>query len=104
MKTRWKIMAAALTLVATVDAFAQSPAVERRAAIKQKMQEKLAEMDSNHDGAISHAEYMAHAEARFKKLDADGDGQITSVERSEVKEKAQQWRKKASVGGYQSYP
>lgn len=104
MKTHWKIIAAMLTLATTAEAFAQSPGVERRTAIKEKLQEKLAEMDTNHDGNISRAEYMANAEARFHKLDLDNDGQISATERGEVKNKIQQWRKKASATEYQSYP
>ena len=36
--------------------------------------------DTDHDGKVSHAEFIALAKARFAKLDANGDGQITPDE------------------------
>ena len=38
--------------------------------------------DADHDGKVSHAEFTALAAARFTKLDANGDGQITPDEMS----------------------
>ena len=38
--------------------------------------------DTDHDGKVSHAEFTALAAARFAKLDANGDGQITPDEMS----------------------
>ena len=38
--------------------------------------------DADHDGKVSHAEFTALAAARFAKLDANGDGQITPDEMS----------------------
>ena len=38
--------------------------------------------DTDHDGKVSHAEFTALAAARFTKLDANGDGQITPDEMS----------------------
>lgn len=44
---------------------------------KGKMFEKT---DANGDGVISHEEFLAKAEERFKMMDADGDGKITKEE------------------------
>jgi hypothetical protein len=44
---------------------------------KGKMFEKT---DTNGDGVISHEEFSAKAEERFKMMDADGDGKVTREE------------------------
>ena len=36
--------------------------------------------DTNGDGVISHEEFSAKAERRFKKMDADSDGKVTKEE------------------------
>lgn len=41
---------------------------------------KFEKTDTNADGVISHEEFLAKAENRFKKMDADGDGKITKEE------------------------
>ncbi len=41
---------------------------------------KFDKLDTNHDGKISHDEWMAHAEAQFKKICADGDDAISRDE------------------------
>jgi len=38
--------------------------------------------DTDHDGKVSHAEFTALTTARFAKLDANSDGQITADEMS----------------------
>lgn len=45
------------------------------------MHEMAAMADTNHDNAISRAEFDAAAKARFDKSDADHDGQLTVAER-----------------------
>lgn len=59
---------------------------------KQKMQERLQQMDTDGNGAISKSEFMAQAESRFSKMDSDGDGQITKEERSGMRDKFKQLR------------
>ena len=64
-----------------------------------KMFEKL---DENGDGSVSHAEFLAHAGARFAKMDADGDGTLTQSEaeafrksmRENMRERMQERREK----------
>jgi Ca2+-binding EF-hand superfamily protein len=41
--------------------------------------------DADHDGKVSHAEFIALATTRFAKLDANGDGQITPDEMSALR-------------------
>ena len=36
--------------------------------------------DTNSDGVISKAEFVAHAEKKFAKMDADGNGSLTKEE------------------------
>ena len=36
--------------------------------------------DANKDGAVEHAEWKTGQEARFKRLDADGDGKLSQAE------------------------
>lgn len=42
--------------------------------------DRLARIDTNHDGTITHAEAIAAAEARFARLDTNGDGTVTQQE------------------------
>src|SRR5262249_25408687 len=41
----------------------------------------LADADSNHDGKISRAEFMAARDARFTQMDANHDGSLQANER-----------------------
>lgn len=43
--------------------------------------------DANRDGIITRAEIIAQADARFARLDANGDGQISAEERAAMKGK-----------------
>jgi len=56
-------------------------------------------MDTNGDGAIDKAEYLAHAEAQFKKMDLNGDGRITPDELQKIRE-----RRGAMRGGDAPFP
>jgi len=64
---------------------------------KCKMMKKI---DANQDGIISKAEFMSRHEAHFKKMDADGNGELTAEEfkaaQSKMKaHKAKKLREKA---------
>ena len=41
---------------------------------------RLGRADTNGDGVVSHAEWMAAAEARFARLDANRDGKLDASE------------------------
>ncbi|WP_129779923.1 EF-hand domain-containing protein [Peristeroidobacter soli] len=43
-------------------------------------EEKIAKLDTNNDGKLSQAEYMAGSKERFSKMDKDGDGTLTAQE------------------------
>ena len=49
----------------------------RKSAKMDKMFEKK---DSNSDGVVSKAEFMAHVEKKFAKMDADSNGSLTKEE------------------------
>lgn len=48
---------------------------QKRAEMKQKYFDRI---DTNHDGVITQAEYVAAATARFNKADTNGSGEITA--------------------------
>lgn len=45
---------------------------------------KMKRIDANEDGKVSLAEYLGHAEQRFKRMDLDQDGAITGEEMREA--------------------
>lgn len=65
---------------------------------RQRMQERIQQMDTDHNGAISKEEFMAHAKAQFDKMDTNGDGQITESERAAMREKFDQLREEGGLG------
>ena len=69
-----------------------APAFATEDGPKHHKGDKMFEMhDTNADGVISKAEYMAHAEERFAKMDADGNGEVSKAEGEAVREK---WKEK----------
>lgn len=70
-----------------------------REAMHQKMQERMKEADTNGDGAVSKAEFLAKAEERFSKMDKDGDGQLTPKDREAMQGKMQKLKDKRDGGG-----
>ena len=85
-------------VLASASAFAQDAAApEPRGEHKQRMHDraeaKFSEADSNHDGAISQAEWQSarlrEANARFQKLDANRDGRLTELEMQQAREQRQ---------------
>jgi len=51
----------------------------------------MKKIDTNEDGQVDKAEYMAHAEQRFERADANGDGFITT---EEMRKAAMEMRKR----------
>lgn len=62
-----------------------------------------AEIDTNGDGLVSKAEFMAHQEKRFAAMDADGDGSVSDAEHKasmeKWKSKRDEWRAKLKEKG-----
>jgi hypothetical protein len=75
---RWIILAGLSAAAVSGSALAQqaAPAAGPRAMTA----------DSNGDGAISRAEFMARAEARFARVDADKNGVLTREERRSARQ------------------
>ncbi len=63
---------------------------------------KMGMMDANGDKAISRDEFLASSDKRFDKVDADDDGNLTTVERKsarkDMRQKRHENRKKRKAG------
>lgn len=89
-RTLLAFAAAALPLSAAVAGgtfLGEDPASDRKAA-KSEAFDKHAEADANADGTITQQEWMTYLAKNtdapdFDRLDADGDGQVTSSEYQE---------------------
>jgi hypothetical protein len=67
----------------------------RRAGHEARMKEHIAKVDTNKDGKVDKAEFMAEGEEKFKKMDLNGDGFITDDERKQVHEQRRsEWKAK----------
>ncbi|MCB1537872.1 MAG: EF-hand domain-containing protein [Rhodospirillales bacterium] len=68
--------------------------------------EKMLNADTNGDGMLSKAEFMAVQEKRFDEMDANKDGQVSKDEmkayretmRSKFEEKRKEWEAKKGAG------
>ena len=77
------LSAAALLLVAGPASAAPDDTVatpEKPARTSSAVPRGLMRYDTNKDGAVDRAEWKAAQEARFKQLDANGDGKLTQDE------------------------
>ena len=63
-----------------------------------KKKGSFSQVDTNGDGSISKAEYLAHSEKKFTEKDLDGDGEISPEEakkhREAKREKMKEMREK----------
>ena len=57
-----------------------SPPPAEESQMSERIQQKMLRADSNNDGEISKAEYMADAEKKFSRIDTDKDGKISKAE------------------------
>ncbi len=90
--TRWKVILIAVGIILMVYGgflFAQpqqapsewgGPPADRDPRMEHMIDMMFQDMDTNHDGRISKAEWMAFQEKQFKMLDRNGDGFITRDE------------------------
>jgi hypothetical protein len=62
------------------------------AAQAQDSPARMAPADADKDRKLSREEFLANAEKRFDKMDADGDGFLTTDERKQAKEKMMERR------------
>jgi len=53
-------------------------------------------LDTNGDGVVSKAEFLAHAEERFSKIDQDGSGDISKNEGKEAHKKMRERKKEGA--------
>ena len=99
------VMAGVAAVCLTGFAQAEAPAGEAPAGkherMKQKMQEHWNQTDTDANGAISKAEFLAEAEQKFTKMDTNADGQITQDEREAMHQKMKDMWKK---GGEAHHP
>lgn len=73
----------------------------RKARMEKKVDRMYEEVDTNQDGELDLNEYLANAEARFNKMDVDGNGRVTKEEgqqamaemRKKIKERRKKYRK-----------
>ncbi len=78
---------AALALALSAPAFAQAPGTKATASdgdtssnfkgMPRSMKGKMMAMDTDKDGMVSKAEFLAYASAMFDKMDADHKGMMT---------------------------
>ena len=61
-------------------AAADCGACDKKGDCKSRYCKMFEKKDSNSDGVISKAEFVAHAEKKFAKMDADGNGSLTKEE------------------------
>ncbi|HEY6940666.1 hypothetical protein [Dokdonella sp.] len=67
-----------------------------RAARRAEMEQRfLDRVDANHDGTVSRAEYATWVDARFARLDGNGDGRVDADEIARSPETAERVRKRA---------
>ena len=106
MKTLTSILSLTTLLCASSlswadDTSSQPMPPPNKAAMQQRMQERLKEVDTNGDGNISKAEFTAQCEKRFAKMDSNGDGQISPEERQQMHQQMQKMRpqKNGQAGG-----
>ena len=96
-------LALAATSIAAAACSAQSAPTDTPRGPGHRGAAMMMHADANHDGVITRAEAMAEADARFAKLDTDGDGQVTAAEmqarRSAMRDRMQARGKAPRAGG-----
>lgn len=90
-----------LMLTAAIFTFQALPAVAQDDAAKKDVRhgkhgERIFnKLDTNGDGVIAEAEFLAHAKTRFDAMDANKDGQVTKEEaKAHHEAKRAEWKEK----------
>ena len=92
------VMVITLCLFASVYVRAQEAADSgKREEFNKRMEKIVDEIDVNKDGKFDLTEFLAHAEERFNRIDANSDGYITREEgkaaHKAMREKHHRWAK-----------
>lgn len=91
-----KTTALALTVVTAL--FAGQALAEHHEGKGHKRHNLFEKADTNKDGTVTKAEFLAQSEKMFGKLDTNGDGKITKAEhdehRAKFAEKRKEWKAK----------
>ena len=102
MKKLLTLGAAALMTVSTA-AFAEDAPAKGDSGPGHHKGDMMKELDTDGNGAISKAEFVAFHEKRFDEMDADKDGSISKEEgeanRAKWKEKMKEWKAKKGAEG-----
>ncbi len=94
------LLCAACALAASGTAVAADPAGDaaasphsgKRAEFRQRLFDQI---DTNHDGVLSRAEYQAWVDSRFDKLDSNHDGRVDAKEVAQSAATAERVQKRA---------
>ena len=90
------LLAAAALILVTPVAVAQVDRGEGRGDRRAAMQDRLAQLDTNGNGAISRDEANAARTAHFAEIDTDGDGVATFAEYEAHQERRRTERRQAA--------
>lgn len=75
------VLATVLAAASPGTASAQAgPAADPSARRAQAIDQVLAQYDTDRDGRIARAEFLAQPDKRWRRLDGDGDGRVTEAE------------------------
>ena len=92
---RLLLITAAVAIAAPLALAQGGPGRPDREEMRERIQEQLAEVDTNGDGAISKAEADAMRARHFDEVDANGDGVATQAEFEAHRERKQAERRSA---------
>lgn len=97
MKFKPLMTVLAVAMLASVPAFAEGgPKGDHKGPRHDRMMEKI---DTDKDGKLSKAEFVAAQEARFTEMDADKDGFVTKEEGKAAHEAMRKkWKEKRAAG------
>lgn len=96
MRTTLPLLLALALVAGSAGAANASNDTTSRAARRAEFQQRLLDqIDTNRDGVVSRAEYQAWVDARFARLDSNGDGRVDANEIAASPQVAQRVQKRA---------